>query len=79
MEHDRGRELAARSGDGFVVSLYWNRADGGLTLVVLDERTEEEFECGVPRDRALEAFYHPFAFLPVAAQANVSTPAAGRG
>ena len=67
MADGRGHELASRSGDGLEVSLYWNRADGKLTLVVLDQRTEEEFEYAVPRDRALEAFYHPFAFLPVAA------------
>ena len=67
MAVDRGRELASRSGDGLEVTLYWHRADGTLTLVVLDQRTEEELEYAVPRDRALEAFYHPFAFLPVAA------------
>ena len=67
MADRRGQELASRSGDGLEVSLYWNRSDGHLTLVVVDERTGEEFEYPVPRDRALEAFYHPFAFLPVAA------------
>jgi hypothetical protein len=63
----RGQELAQRSGDGLNVSLYWNREDGGVTVVVTDTRTDEEFELTVPRDKALEAFRHPFAFLSLAA------------
>jgi hypothetical protein len=67
MLNGRGHELASRSGDGLEVSLYWSEANGTVTLVVVDQRTEVESEHEVPRERALEAFYHPFAFLPVAA------------
>ena len=55
-------ELAHRSGDGIAVTLYWSRADDSITVVVEHVATDSSFELAVERSRALEAFYHPFAF-----------------
>jgi hypothetical protein len=60
------RELAHRVTDGLAVSLFWHRAGNTLTLEVYDSKTEEFFELEVPRDRALDAFHHPFAYLAAA-------------
>jgi hypothetical protein len=58
------RELAFRVNDGINVSLFWTEVGDILTLEVYDERGDEFFECDVPRDRALDAFRHPFAYIP---------------
>ena len=57
------RALADRISDGIRVSLYWDKVDDTLTLVVYDAKSSTYFELDVPRDRALEAFHHPYAFL----------------
>jgi hypothetical protein len=62
------RELAHRASDGLDVVLAWNSADGGVTVVVTDARTGGAFVFSPDRRRALEAFYHPFAFAPRGAQ-----------
>jgi hypothetical protein len=56
------RELAARVNDGIHVLLLWHPADDAVTVSVADDRTGERFEMPVARDRALDAFYHPFAY-----------------
>jgi hypothetical protein len=56
------RELAARVNDGIHVLLLWHPASDAVTVSVADERTGEQFEMPVRRDRALDAFYHPFAY-----------------
>jgi hypothetical protein len=56
-------ELAHRTADGIEVALYWTKVGDLLTLEVYDTRSEERFELEVPRDRALDAFRHPFAYL----------------
>jgi hypothetical protein len=59
------RELAERSGDGVVVRLYWNDDEppgSELFVVYEDARRDESYTLYPPRDRALEAFYHPNAF-----------------
>jgi hypothetical protein len=56
------RELAQRTTDDIGVALFWNERDDVLTVRVLDERTGAYFEIEPERDRALEAFYHPFAY-----------------
>jgi hypothetical protein len=62
-------ELAERAGDGFAVSLLWDRDhDGRLWVSVLDEDTGETFAVEAAPDNALDVFYHPFAYsLPQAA------------
>ena len=57
------RELARRSSNGIDVSLHWTEAGNVLTLEIHDEGRDERFELDVPRDRALDAFHHPSAYL----------------
>ena len=56
------RELAAREGDGICVLLLWDPQEGALTVSVEDDRRGGSFELAVAPDRALDAFYHPFAY-----------------
>jgi hypothetical protein len=56
------RELAARESDGIHVSLLWHPDDDGVTVSVEDARVGECFRLAVAPDRALDAFYHPFAY-----------------
>jgi hypothetical protein len=56
------RELASREGDGVHVLLLWHPQDNTLTVSVKDARAGERFEIAVERDRALDAFNHPFAY-----------------
>ena len=56
------RELAARESDGIHVLLLWNPDDSDLTVSVEDERAGARFQLAVAPNRALDAFYHPFAY-----------------
>jgi alkanesulfonate monooxygenase SsuD/methylene tetrahydromethanopterin reductase-like flavin-dependent oxidoreductase (luciferase family) len=56
------RELAARDGDGLHVLLLWHPREDELTVSVEDTRAGNRFQLAVARDRALDAFYHPFAY-----------------
>ena len=58
-----GEELAYRAKDGMEVGLFWRKADGRLTVQVSDAKTGDFFELDAPSDRALEVFYHPYAYL----------------
>ena len=55
------RELASRGSDGVHVLLLWCPNDDVLTVSVDDFRSGHGFDFVVERDRALDAFYHPFA------------------
>lgn len=55
------RELAVRESDGIHVLLLWHPHDGALTVTVEDARIGDRFQLAVAPDRALDAFYHPFA------------------
>jgi hypothetical protein len=55
-------ELTSRLSNGITVSLFWNRKDDSLKVVVLDTSTESEFELEVGDEPALEVFNHPFAY-----------------
>src|SRR5262249_44480470 len=55
------RELAHRVGGGIEVTLYWNADDNTTSVEVFHASTGVSFRLGVPRERALDAFYHPFA------------------
>ena len=57
------RELAHRVSDGIEVALYWEKVGDTLSLEVYDAKTDEFFELDVPRDRALDAFRRPFAYI----------------
>jgi hypothetical protein len=56
------RELAARESDGIHVLLLWHPNENALTVSVEDARIGDRFQLAVSPDRALDAFYHPFAF-----------------
>ena len=55
------RELAARERDGIHVVLLWHPRENALTVSVEDARLGDRFQLAVAPDRALDAFYHPFA------------------
>jgi hypothetical protein len=56
------RELAARDTDGLHVLLLWHPDENALTVSVEDARVGDRFQLAVAPDRALDAFYHPFAY-----------------
>ena len=56
------RELAARENDGIHVLLLWHPRQDAVTVSVDDTRGGHRFDLAVARDRAPEAFYHPFAY-----------------
>jgi len=56
------RELAARDSDGVHVLLLWHPRENTLTVSVADTRVGDRFQLAVAPDRALDAFYHPFAY-----------------
>jgi hypothetical protein len=56
------RELAARHNDGVHVLLLWHSHENALTVSVEDDRVGDRFELAVAPERALDAFYHPFAY-----------------
>ena len=56
------RELAARDNDGLHVLLLWHPREDALTVSVEDTRAGDRFQLVVARDRALDAFYQPFAY-----------------
>jgi hypothetical protein len=58
----QARELAARESDGIHVLLLWHPDENALTVSVEDARLGDRFHLAVAPDRALDAFYHPFAY-----------------
>jgi hypothetical protein len=56
------RELAVRDSDGIHVLLLWHPDDNELTVSVEDARAGGRFQFAVAPDRALDAFYHPYAY-----------------
>jgi hypothetical protein len=58
------RELDRRENDGIQVSLLWSAVTGEVWVSVLDEQTGESFRIDVDPALALDAFHHPYAYLP---------------
>jgi hypothetical protein len=56
-------ELAERSNDGVEVRLLWDRGADEVVLEVYDNKTGTITEVQVPRDRAMDAFRHPFVYF----------------
>jgi hypothetical protein len=71
-------ELAHRSTDGIEVSLFWSKPINRVTIELVDNRIEERLEFEVARDKALDAFRHPYAYAPARALDLVETRAAVR-
>jgi hypothetical protein len=61
-------ELAHRENDGLEVSLLWRRDDDSVAIDVHDAKCDVHLVFGVPRDRALDAFNHPFLYAPAEEQ-----------
>ncbi len=55
-------ELAQRRNDGLEITLLWARDDDSVHVSVLNERTGRAVAFPVDRAKALDAFYHPFAY-----------------
>jgi hypothetical protein len=55
-------DLAHRRGDGIDVILWWSPEDNSVAVEVMHLATDSSFELVVERSRALDAFYHPFAY-----------------
>jgi hypothetical protein len=59
------KELAERRGDGIIVRLYWDEekpAGSDLFVTYRDSRWGVYYTLYPPRDRVLDAFYHPNAY-----------------
>lgn len=56
------RELAVRESNGVRVVLLWHPREDAVTVSVDDACTDRRFELPVERTRALDAFYHPYAY-----------------
>ncbi len=70
------RELMHRASNGIDVSLFWDAVGDLLTLEVYDTKDDERFELRIPRDRALDAFRHPYAYRAAAECAMCGEPLA---
>lgn len=57
------RELAHRVSGGTEFTLYWSADDDGTSIEIHQPSTDVTLEFAVPREQALDAFYHPFAHL----------------
>jgi hypothetical protein len=57
-------ELANRSSDGVEVTLLWGQSDGidEVVVCVSDSRAGAYFEIPAEPGRALDVYYHPFAY-----------------
>lgn len=59
------RELARRITGDLVVALYWSAHDNSTSLEIRQPGSGKSERFTVAREDALDAFYHPFAHLPV--------------
>ena len=56
------RELAERTSNGTLTRLFWLRGTRQLWVEVYDRELDETLVIQAQPERALEAFYHPYAF-----------------
>ena len=61
--HVEPRELAHRHNDGLDVTLLWHAATDELVLRVWDQHQDARFEVRPEPHMALEAYYHPYAYV----------------
>ena len=64
--YDHRRELACRVSGDLEVTLYWDSGANSTTVEVWQHASGETLAFAVPCERALDAFYHPFAHVPTA-------------
>ena len=72
------RELARRISGGLEVTQFWSAADNCTSVEVWQHASGETVAFGVARERALDAFYHPFAHLPTAYELSLDGEEANR-
>ena len=60
-------ELAHRSTNGLDISLLWRPAQDAPCICVLDDRAGTALWFDIAPEAALDAFRHPFAYAPQAA------------
>jgi hypothetical protein len=60
--HTPLRELAVRKAGGLEITLVWHADEDRLTVAVYDSGLGDSFEVPAPNDRALDVFYHPYAY-----------------
>jgi hypothetical protein len=60
------RELARRVSGELEVTLYWSCFDNSTSVEIWQHASDETFAFTVAPERALDAFYHPFAHAPTA-------------
>jgi hypothetical protein len=65
-------ELDYREGDGIEVSLLWSRLDDELSVLVVDTKSDEQFELRVQGHEAMDVFRHPFAYADARASRDVA-------
>ena len=58
------QELAHRLTSAIEVMLLWRQVDNMLTVRLIEVGTGIEFEFGIRPEDALDAFNHPYAYLP---------------
>ena len=59
----RRRELGRRVSGSAEIALYWNAEDNSTSIEIWHTTTDETITFAVARERALDAFRHPFAYL----------------
>jgi hypothetical protein len=64
IDRAKSRELAHRVTSSVEVTLLWRQADNMVTLRLVEVSTGIEFEFGVAPEDALDAFNHPYAYMP---------------
>jgi hypothetical protein len=57
-------EIAHRASTFIEVSLLWRQADNSVLLRLVEVANRVEFELHVRPEDALDAFNHPYAYLP---------------
>ena len=62
----RRRELGHRVSGGYEIVLCWNADDSSTSIEIWQPTTDETMTFTVARDRALDAFQHPFVYLQTA-------------
>jgi hypothetical protein len=56
-------ELDRRGSDGVDIVLAWEPRSNRVAVAVVDERTSDRFLIEVDPANALDAFYHPYAYV----------------
>ena len=65
IEQAKTHDLAHRATTFVEVTLLWRELDNALTVRLVELGTGIELEFGVRPEDALDAFNHPYAYLPV--------------